>query len=119
MKTEKEDTQTLSPRALEYLELRKIRRNKQKKKKKKRTEKKQSEGRKRSNQDSEVYYSQVENHSKENRVIKSQLGNMRQGLKTDCVEVLCEPYNSNFGDMLAQKELEVSDWSSQTRHIFL
>ena len=41
MKTEKEDTQTLSPKALEYLELRKIRRNQQKKKK--RTEKKQSE----------------------------------------------------------------------------
>lgn len=41
MKTEKEDTQTLSPRALEYLELRKIRRNQ--KERKKRTEKKQSE----------------------------------------------------------------------------
>ena len=52
-------------------------------------------------------------------MIKSQLGNARQGLKTDCVQVICEPYNSNFRDMLAQKELQVSNWSSQTRHIFL
>ena len=56
MKTEKEDTQTLSPKALEYLELRKIRRNQQKKKKKKKGLRRSSQkGRKRSNQDSEVY----------------------------------------------------------------
>ena len=54
MKTEKEDTQTLSPKALEYLELRKIRRNQQKKKKKG-LRRSSQKGRKRSNQDSEVY----------------------------------------------------------------
>lgn len=54
MKTEKEDTQTLSPRALEYLELRKIRRN-QKEKKKNGLRRSSQKGRKRNNQDSEVY----------------------------------------------------------------
>ena len=52
MKTEKENTQTLSPRALEHLELREIRRNQQRKKGLRRSS---QEDRKRSNQDSEVY----------------------------------------------------------------
>ena len=55
MKTEKENTQILSPGALEHLELRKTRRNQQKKKGRKGLTRSSQEGRKRSNQDSEVY----------------------------------------------------------------